>query len=221
MRAPPLATLESKGTPVCRKERSRGARSTWRCYSLDLIAGLDRRDWFRQPTEGVTHIAWQVGHLATSQYSLGLVRLRGAQVEDAQLVPPEFLAPFVRGSVPDQDPTKYPTPDELVETLDRVHAAVKAEIARHSDQQLELPQLGKPHPLFNTKLGGLFWCRGTKCCTPVKSVCSNVCLANPQNGKAVLRPKVTTAHVPFVHGRPLPRFSRRGCRGRADPSGRR
>ncbi len=73
-------------------------------------------------------------------------------------MPPEFLAPFVRGSVPDQDPTKYPTPDELVETLDRVHAAVKAEIARHSDQQLELPQLGKPHPLFNTKLGGLFWC---------------------------------------------------------------
>jgi uncharacterized damage-inducible protein DinB len=129
-----------------------------RCYSLDLIAGLDQHEWFRQPTEGVTHIAWQIGHLATSQYSLGLVRLRGTQADDAQLVPPEFLAPFIRGSVPDQDPAKYPTPEELVETLHRMHAAVKSEIARHSDEQLELPQLGKPHPLFNTKLGGLFWC---------------------------------------------------------------
>ena len=49
---------------------------------LSLLEGLSEHDWFRQPSEGVTHVAWQVGHLAAAQYSLGLVRLRGERPDD-------------------------------------------------------------------------------------------------------------------------------------------
>ena len=48
-----------------------------RSYTLGLIEGLDDDDWFRQATEGVTHIAWQVGHLAMAEYGLCLFRVRG------------------------------------------------------------------------------------------------------------------------------------------------
>lgn len=37
---------------------------TARFYTLDLVNNLRPEDWFGQPTEGVTHIAWQMGHLA-------------------------------------------------------------------------------------------------------------------------------------------------------------
>jgi hypothetical protein len=129
-----------------------------RRYSLGLLEGVSERDWFQQPSEGVTHVGWQVGHLATSQYSLGLVRLRGEMPDDTRLVPLTFREHFIRGSTPTSDTQKYPSPAQIIEVLSRVHAAVREEVAKHTDADLEQPQLGKPHPLFNTKIGGLFWC---------------------------------------------------------------
>ena len=129
-----------------------------RRYSLGLLEGLSEQDWFRQPSEGVTHIAWQVGHLATSQYSLGLVRLRGELPGDALLVTLEFRELFIRGSAPEGGAKRYPSPAQIIETLARVHAAAQEELVKHTDADLTQPQLGKPHPLFNTKIGGLFWC---------------------------------------------------------------
>jgi hypothetical protein len=48
----------------------------------DLLNNTDPADWFRRPREGVTHIGWQVGHLAVAQYGLALRRTRGEQPED-------------------------------------------------------------------------------------------------------------------------------------------
>ena len=43
-----------------------------RLYTDDLLNHVAETDWFRQPTEGVTHIAWQAGHLAVCEYGLAL-----------------------------------------------------------------------------------------------------------------------------------------------------
>ena len=48
-----------------------------RGYIEDLLSHIAVDDWFRQPAEGVTHVAWQVGHLAVAQYGLALKRVRG------------------------------------------------------------------------------------------------------------------------------------------------
>ena len=129
-----------------------------RRYTFGLLEGFDERDWFRQPSEGVTHVAWQVGHLAIAEYALALSRIRGEQPGDDAILPASYERLFSRGSVPDPDASKYPSPAEIRATLDCVHARVRDEVARHTDSDLATAAIGKPHPVFNTKLGALVWC---------------------------------------------------------------
>ena len=51
-------------------DRIKGVRK----YTLSLVDAVPESQWFRQPAEGVTHVAWQVGHLAMAQYRLALGR---------------------------------------------------------------------------------------------------------------------------------------------------
>src|SRR5947208_5071025 len=89
-----------------------------RTYTTGLLDTIDPADWFRTPAEGVTHVAWQVGHLAFAQYLLCLKRVRGPRPDDEALIPTAFLKAFARESVPDPDPAKYP-PAAIRATFDR------------------------------------------------------------------------------------------------------
>jgi hypothetical protein len=126
-------------------------------YTQTLLAEILVADWFRQPTPAVTHVAWQVGHLAMAEYRLGLERIRGPRAEDAELISPAILQQFGRDSTPHPDPAVYPSPEELRDTLDRVHAQLLAEIPAMPDADLDLPPY-KEHKLFTTRLGSLLWC---------------------------------------------------------------
>ncbi len=128
-----------------------------RSYTLSLLADIDDGDWFRQPHEGVTHVAWQVGHLAMAQYGLGLFRMRGRQTEDAQLMSGQFRKKFSKGSTPDPDPANNPSPSEIRDVLQRVHQQVMAELPHYTDQQLDEP-VEEPYAVSATKLGGLYFC---------------------------------------------------------------
>lgn len=126
-------------------------------YTLRLLADLSPKEWIVVPPGGVTHVAWQVGHLAMAEYRLALDRLRGELPTDAALISPAFLQQFGRLSVPTADPAGYPAREELLAVLDRVHTQTLSELAAVSDDQLDLPPY-KPHPLFTTRLGSLLWC---------------------------------------------------------------
>jgi hypothetical protein len=126
-------------------------------YTLNLLDGLEPGDWFRQPHEGVTHIAWQVGHLAMAEYWLTLKRLRGERPADNDLISPDFLQRFAKGSTPEANPALYPSPAEIRRKFDRVHQQALAELPGYSDTELDQPPLF-PHKLFNTKIDSLFWC---------------------------------------------------------------
>jgi hypothetical protein len=127
-----------------------------RNYTVKLLDSIDPADWFAMPG-GVSHIAWQVGHLAMAEYRLGLERLRGRQPGDEVLISELFLMQFGRDSVPEPDPAKNPSPGEIRHAFDQVHGQVLHELPRWSDEELQAPPL-RPHALFNTKLGGLIWC---------------------------------------------------------------
>ena len=43
---------------------------TARLHTESLLDAITSDDWFREPTEGVTHVAWQVGHLAYAEHLL-------------------------------------------------------------------------------------------------------------------------------------------------------
>jgi uncharacterized damage-inducible protein DinB len=130
---------------------------TARRYTLNLLNDLAPDDWFRQPNEGITHIAWQVGHLAMAEYWLALKRMRGERAADEALITADFLRLFAKGSTPEASPAQYPSPAEIRQTLDRVHEQALAELPGYPDAELDQPPL-HPHKLFNTKIDSLHWC---------------------------------------------------------------
>lgn len=127
-----------------------------RNYTVWHVETIDPADWFRMPA-GVTHVAWQVGHLAFAQYRLCLQRVRGPRPDDEQLISADFLAALGRDAVPDPDPTTYPSPAEIRATFDRVHERVFADLADLPDADLDGP-LDPPHRLAKSKIEALHWC---------------------------------------------------------------
>jgi hypothetical protein len=128
-----------------------------RRYTEGLLGTIEESNWFRMPAGGVTHVAWQVGHLAYAEYRLALERVRGVASGDAELIPEAFPRLFGRESVPDPDPSHAPTPTELRAVFDRVHRQALAELARLSDEDLDVP-LPSPHPLARNRREILLWC---------------------------------------------------------------
>ena len=128
-----------------------------RKYTESLLDALAPEDYFRMPSEGVTHIAWQVGHVAVAQYSLALKRIRGPRAEDARLVSEELPGLFGKGSTPQADAGAYPAPDEIRRLFDNVHAQAVTELADLPADVLDEPT-DPPHPMFSTKHGALLFC---------------------------------------------------------------
>jgi uncharacterized damage-inducible protein DinB len=126
-------------------------------YTARLIDHVPAEDWFRRPTEGVTHVAWEVGHIAFAQYRLALERIRGRRPGDAELISDEFVAQFGAKSVPDPDPARNPSVAEIRGVFQRVHQQVLDELLELPEAALDEP-VSKPHPLFTNKRGSLLWC---------------------------------------------------------------
>jgi DinB superfamily len=128
-----------------------------RGYTLSILAEIEEEDWFVMPAGCPTHVAWQVGHLAMAQYGLCLFRQRGRQENDAELMSSSFRKQFSRGSVPEADASKYPSPAEIRATFDRVHAQVLKELPALTPEQLKEP-VEPPFAVEATKLGCLLFC---------------------------------------------------------------
>jgi hypothetical protein len=128
-----------------------------RNYTLWLLDQTPVADWFRQPPAGVSHVAWQVGHLAFAQYRLAIWRIRGQRPEDEGLMSQEFVRLFGANSVPDADPTKYPAAADIRAVFDRMHQQVLRELPGLSDAQLDEP-VPHPHRYAKTKMLALLWC---------------------------------------------------------------
>lgn len=127
-----------------------------RRYTKQFLSQVEPADWFWQPTEGVTHLAWQVGHLAFAQYSLCVKRTRGPLPEDEALISTEFLRHFGRDSIPQPGAENNLPPAEIVVTFDRVFEYVQTFLPTLTDEDLSVVSLPE-HRAFQTKLGALFW----------------------------------------------------------------
>jgi hypothetical protein len=126
-----------------------------RAYTNRLLERLPEADWFRQPPGVVTHVAWQVGHLAVAEYRLALARIRGARAEESALLSEEVFSAFRGQSIPapqDQSP-----PLAVIRTtFARVHEAVLHEGPTYAALDLGAAPL-IPHDLCSTQLDCLFW----------------------------------------------------------------
>lgn len=128
-----------------------------RNYTIELLDQTPVAEWFRQPPAGVSHVGWQVGHLAYAEYRLTLWRIRGTQPQDSDLISEAHRGLFGYESVPNPDPTKYPSPADLRAVFDRVHEQVLRELRGMDEEEMDQPVL-YPHPFAPTKLRALLWC---------------------------------------------------------------
>ena len=126
-------------------------------YTHSLIADLEPAGWFRQPSEGVSHLAWQIGHLAMAQYGLCLFRMRGRADVDLELMSSSFRKKFSKGTTPDPDPAKNPSPEEIRGVFDRVYEQAMLELPTFSENTLDEP-VEMPYAAIATKFGGLLFC---------------------------------------------------------------
>lgn len=128
-----------------------------RNYTLSLLDDIPLSDWFRQPLEGVTHVAWQVGHLAMAQYGLCLFRMRGRVEADAELMSSAFRKKFSRGSTPDPDPARNPSAEEIRGVFERVYRQAMEELPHYTADALAEP-IDEPYAVYPNRLGGLIFC---------------------------------------------------------------
>jgi hypothetical protein len=128
-----------------------------RQYTLSLLADIDEADWFTQPSGCPSHLAWQVAHLAMAQYGLMLLRARGKQPEDQQLLSNDFFRRYKKGSTPDASLENNMSIAEIRDVFGRVHEQALAELPTFSAEVL-LESVPEPYAVYPNKLGSLLFC---------------------------------------------------------------
>ncbi len=128
-----------------------------RNYTLELLGATPEKDWFVIPEGLPTNLAWQVGHLAVSQYGLLMFRIRGRDPADLDLIPGRFRKAYSRQSTPSDSQEKQPTAEELLERLGEVHRRAIAEVTSTSVETLMEP-VDMPYAAYPIKLGAVLFC---------------------------------------------------------------
>lgn len=128
-----------------------------RNYTLELLGATPEKDWFVIPDGLPTNLAWQVGHLAVSQYGLLMFRIRGRDPADLDLIPGRFRKAYSRQSTPSDSQEKQPTAKELLERLEEVHRRAISEVTSTSVETLMEP-VDMPYAAYPIKLGAVLFC---------------------------------------------------------------
>jgi hypothetical protein len=124
---------------------------------LQLIDSIPIELWYVRPENADTHLAWQVGHLAVSEYGLMLFRQRGRAPGDLELMPGWLRKQFGRGSQPAPSSQNMPTPSELLDRLHAIHQQSLQEARQLSCATLREPT-DMPYAAYPIKLGAMLFC---------------------------------------------------------------
>ncbi|MEO1615599.1 MAG: DinB family protein [Planctomycetota bacterium] len=128
-----------------------------RDYTLELLDSTPEELWFTIPDGLPSHIAWQAGHLAVSQYGLLMFRIRGREPDDLSLIPGKFRKAFGRGSTPNASPEGQPTPSELYERLAKIFD-LGVDTVRDLAPEVLLEPVEMPYAAYPIKLGAILFC---------------------------------------------------------------
>lgn len=153
----PAPNLPDADTAAVMLQSAIGQIQFARNYTLELLEATPKEHWFTMPDGLPTHIGWQIGHLAVSQYGLLMFRIRGRQPEDLELIPGTFRKAYSRSSKPNPEASRQCAPDELLERLQRVHELAMAEL-NQIDPAVLLEEVDMPYAAYPTKLGAILFC---------------------------------------------------------------
>eukprot|EP00475_Leptophrys_vorax_P033097 TRINITY_DN51799_c1_g1_i3.p1 TRINITY_DN51799_c1_g1~~TRINITY_DN51799_c1_g1_i3.p1 ORF type:complete len:164 (-),score=13.06 TRINITY_DN51799_c1_g1_i3:364-855(-) len=99
------------------------------------VADLDDADLMHRPAAGCNHLAWQLGHLISSEAGL----LNQVCPGSAPELPAGFAEAHKKDKAESNDPSKFGTKQQYLELLDKVRDATKAALAKLSDADLDKP----------------------------------------------------------------------------------
>ena len=128
-----------------------------RTYTLGLLEETPKDRWFEIPDGLPCNIAWQIGHLAVSQYGLLMFRIRGRRPDDLDLVPGRFRKTYSRQTTPTDNPSNQPSSDELIARLTRIHETALSEL-RQLEPDILLEEVDHPWTAWPVKLGAIMFC---------------------------------------------------------------
>ena len=115
------------------------------------LADLSDADLLVRPAPGANHIAWQLGHLISSELQLGKTT-PGAAYPD---LPPGFPEQHNKAAAAGDSPTGFRTKEEYLGLFKKVREATLANLAKISDADLDKPTPGDMAK-FAPTLGALF-----------------------------------------------------------------
>lgn len=99
------------------------------------VSDLDDADLMRRPGEGCNHLAWQLGHLISSEVHL----LNSIAPEQGTELPEGFADAHSKENCDNNDPAKFHGKSTYVELFDKVRAASLAALDGYAESDLDNP----------------------------------------------------------------------------------
>lgn len=130
------------------KQQARAAMEFARMFTRGIIDETPPDKWLFQPTTGVNHVLWNVGHLGVSN------RWVRGQIDSS--APPgdaDWRKRFAAGSTPVSDGAAYPPTADICAYYEREWDALLALLDQMSDAELAAPVSKDAAMLAKNKLG--------------------------------------------------------------------
>ncbi len=115
------------------------------------VGDLADADLMRRPGPGCNHIAWQLGHLITSECGL----LSGIEAGSAPELPAGFAEQHAKDKATIDDPKQFATKDQYLDLTEKVHAATLSLLERYPETDFEKPSPENFRKMFPT-MGAMF-----------------------------------------------------------------
>lgn len=97
------------------------------------VGDLEDADLMLRPGPGCNHLAWQLGHLISSEVQLLEAVAPGKGIE----LPDGFVDAHNKEAIGNDDPSAFRGKDEYVELFDQVRAASEAALKDYPEEQLD------------------------------------------------------------------------------------
>ncbi|MEN1681033.1 MAG: DinB family protein [Planctomycetota bacterium] len=99
------------------------------------FSDMEDADLMHRPGDGCNHLAWQLGHLISSECDLLEMVKPGA----SPALPDGFKEAYAREQVGEDDPAKFHTKQEYLDLSDKVYEATIEALNATSDEDLDKP----------------------------------------------------------------------------------
>lgn len=116
------------------KQVIKSAANLSRMVLKSYFSDMEDADLMQRPAEGCNHLAWQLGHLITSECMM-LEMLGGTAIE----LPEGFKEAHDKANADDDNPSHFGSKAEYLELMDQLLAASMAALDAASDTDLDKP----------------------------------------------------------------------------------